>query len=316
MKTRSRTGTALRLRLLFFSMLPFTVIIASADQLDTMFLRGDSALGVEWTPDSVNTRADWYMHNGSTCTSSDTVYRHCDFIPGTTYKSIAYSYGGEDGHILFREKIKDGFLVGSHMCHYNKFGDPSSVIAGTDCSGFICHLWGVPRVSTRELYSQYKVITRDEIDVGDILVKPGSHAVLVVEREDDTHLLIWESTSVMNCCRERSIDLTVPYWDAYYPRRYEGLTSDSHVTDTTPRQMRSFPFVSYRNGRLAVHSSGQWRGTVEMFSLLGRKTASIECSLDKTNSVILSSGTGSGIAIVNLLSENGASYAVSLTALR
>jgi hypothetical protein len=295
-------------------MAPLAATVVVASQLDTMFVRGDSAIAIEWTPDSVNTRGDWYVQYGSTCAGADSVYRHCDFQPGVTYKSIAYSYGGEDGYIRFRDKIKEGYLVGSHMCHYNNYGDPSKVIAGTDCSGFVCYLWGVPRVSTRELSSQYKAIMRDELDAGDILVKSGSHTVLIVEREDSTHLLIWESTSAVNGCRERSIDLTDTYWDAYVPRRFEGLTADVLPVARSPRH-RPLPRVSWVNNHVIVHSSGPWQGTVELFSLHGRRIASVECGRGNSNNATASFTGSDGIAIIRVRSADGTVVTTPLSAL-
>lgn len=242
-------------------------IRSEASSLDTLFARGDSAIAVTWTPDSINTRAEWYQTNGAKCTGADSIYRHCDFIPGETYHSIAYSYGGEDGYIRFRDKIAEGFLVGSHLCHYNTFGDPSKAVAGTDCSGFICHLLEAPRVSTREFYSQYDVISREEMDVGDILVKSGSHAVIIIGKEDADNFLIWESTSVVNGCRERMIDITDSYWDAYYPRRYPGLST--RTAATIPRN-QGFPAVSVRGALVTLLSSDLWNGTLTVSDLAGR----------------------------------------------
>ncbi|MBN1309679.1 MAG: C40 family peptidase, partial [Chitinispirillaceae bacterium] len=225
MKSVMQWGTVINRTVFAAAFYCAAAVSLQADNLDTLFLRGDSSIAVTWTPDSNNTRPEWYRTNGSQCTGADSIYRHCDFLPGETYRGVAYSYGGEDGYLRFREKLAAGFIAGSHLCHYSTFGDPSPVVAGTDCSGFICYLWDVPRVSTRELHADYAAITREEIDVGDILVKPGSHVVLVVEREDDVRFLIWESTSVVNGCRERSIDITDGAWDAYDPRRYSGLTA-------------------------------------------------------------------------------------------
>ena len=259
---------------------------AGASSLDTLFFRGDSTLAVTWTPDSVNTRLEWYAANGSECTGADSVYRHCDFLPGRTYRSVAYSYGGEDGFLRFREKISEGFVVGSHLCHYNTFGDPSKAVAGTDCSGFVCYLLEAPRVSTREFYSQYTAIGRADIDVGDIIVKPGSHAVIVVEKEDENNFLIWESTSVVNGCRERMIDITDSYWDAYYPRRYPGLAVREQ-TAAPDCPAADSPHVSTNRNSLLVSSPAGWQGTVSVFSLQGRVVHTSRHTIENGSTAII-----------------------------
>jgi hypothetical protein len=285
-----------------------------ASPLDTLFMRGDSSIAIEWTADSVNTRNDWYSTNGSLCTGADSVYKHCDFIPGVTYHSIAYSYGGEDGYIKFRDKITAGLLIGSHMCHYNKYGDPSAIVAGTDCSGFVCYLWNVPRVATGTLNSQYKIITRAELDVGDILVKPGSHAVLIIEKEDDNIFLIWESTSAVNGCRERSIDLTDTYWNAYNPRRYEALTMDVTYAATN-NQNYLFPAVIFSGQRICITAAAPWHGTAELFTLSGKQLLSTTCMLEKEQSIALANIQASGVTILRLRKNDGENVTVPLHSL-
>lgn len=189
--------------------------------LDSMLARGDSCLAVEWIPDSVNTSSEWYVQYGSRCTGSDTVYLRSDFQAGTAYRSIAYSYGGEDPYHVFRDKVARGFLVGSHLCHYLSFGDPSDVVAGTDCSGFVCYLWNVPRTSTNGLSGdpRYRKIDKSSLEPGDILVKAASHTLFIVEQDTAAYYLVWEATSAVNGCRERVIDVSAAEWDAYIALR-------------------------------------------------------------------------------------------------
>jgi len=282
-------------------------------RFDIMLALGDSSIAIEWTPDSLNTRNAWYQQYGSGCNGADSVYRHCDFTAGQTYRSIAYSYGGEDGYVRFREKLESGFLAGSHMCHYNVFGDPSKTIAGTDCSGFICYLWGVPRVSTRELYSQYKVITREDIAPGDILVKSGSHAVIVIEREDATHFIIWESTSVGNCCRERSIDITDSYWDTYYPRRYEGLMM-SVKSPLVARPTNGLPTLRSTKGTILMSTSHGWSGSIELYTPSGRCLYSAEHALTSNSAKRIPVPVASGMVIARFLASGAVQGAVQVIA--
>lgn len=276
---------------------------AAALPLDTLLARGDSSLAVTWTPDSINTSAIWYLQNGATCTGADSIYRHSDFLPGVTYRSIAYSYGGEDSYGRFREKVKQGLLVGSHLCHYTTFGDPTPVVAGTDCSGFVCYLWGVPRVSTHGLKSTYAPQSWDNLSVGDILVKPGSHAVMVVEREDSTHLFIWESTSVVNGCRERSIDITESTWSSYYPLKYP--TSRLRQPETFHPQYAVMPSISFNNKLLTVKSLVGWHGTIGLYSASGKREWHTVCSLKPAGQETFSIASAAGLVLVRLESSDG-----------
>lgn len=285
-----------------------------AIHLDTLLARGDSSLSITWTPDSNNTNSQWYRENGSQCTGSDTVYLHCDFTPGITYSSIAYSYGGEDGFLRFREKVESGFLIGSHMCHYNLFGDPSPVVAGTDCSGFVCYLWDVPRVSTRGLHSNYTAINKRQLSVGDILVKPGSHTLLIVEVIDSMQLLIWESTSVVNGCRERIIDLNDTYWDAYYPRRYEGIISATHVSPRKATVPEAFPSATVIHGTVMLSAPKPWTGTAALFTGCGRLLSENRIE-GRTNTALTARIKRSGVYILRYVSRNHAEYSSTFAVL-
>lgn len=252
--------------------------------LDSVFARGDSCLAIEWTPDSVNTRSAWYIDNGSKCTGSDTVYRHADFIAGVPYRSIAYSYGGEDPYYIFREKVASGFLVGSHLCHYNTFGDPSSVIAGTDCSGFVCYVWDVPRMSTGGLAedSRFQHISKAAIEEGDILVKAGSHTVLVVEKDDSTHFLIWESTSAVNGCRERLIDIGDPAWNPYSALRNPGISVQTSEITKKIDLISSFS-VSCEKTRVLLHLNQPSLGYCLLHNASGRRIADLTVNIPSSS---------------------------------
>lgn len=288
----------------FLPLLPlFLLTSVNGIHLDTLFAHGDSSIAIEWTPDSANTDPEWYRIYGTGCTGADSIFRHCDFIPDETYRGVAYSYGGEDGYLRFREKVESGFLVGSHLCHYNSYGDPSPVVAGTDCSGFVCYLWDVPRVSTRGLHADYAEISREELDAGDILVKPGSHALLIVERDEGTRYLIWESTSVVNGCRERIIDISDDYWDAYYARRYEGIVTNTKVPHEQRLQGMRFPFVSKSLQAIELSSPSLWKGVITLCTLNGRQLYSGSYKVISGKPVRISLPRIQGICLIQLSSN-------------
>jgi hypothetical protein len=239
--------------------------------LDSVFARGDSCIQIEWTPDSVNTNPAWYQRYGSGCKGVDTAYRHCDFIPGRPYRGIAYSYGGEDPWYLFRSRLTQGFLAGSHQCHYNVYGDPSDTVTGADCSGFLCFIWNIPRLSTVMLVqgSQFIKIGRTQIETGDALVRSGYHAVFVAEADDPTNAVIWESSSSLPGCRERITDLTSPAWDLYTPLRYPPVNSGIREN---PGVHRTRPSVSieFRSGDMLIRSRAAGILSATIVTLSGR----------------------------------------------
>jgi hypothetical protein len=247
--------------------------IAQGFPLDSAYARGDSCLNVVWVPDSKNTKPDWYVQNGSLCTGNDTIYRHCDFIANTTYRSIAYSYGGEDPYNTFREKLGRGLLAGSHLCHYQTVGDPSPYVAGTDCSGFACYLWNVPRVSTIGLVSnpQYLKIQKSELQAGDLLVKAGSHAVFVVDRDDSATFVIWESTSAVNGCRERSMNIYDTVWAPYVAIRNPALTSVKRPAGSgaAATHLLGSVIVEYGKKMLYLRLNRPFSGDVVLYGLNG-----------------------------------------------
>ena len=243
--------------------------------LDSVFSRGDSCLAVEWTPDSANTRADWYVKWGAGC---DTGYRHCDFLPGVAYRSIPYSYGGEDPPALFREKLAQGFLAGSHQCHYNALFsqgiEVSTLVAGSDCSGFVCYVWNVPRTNTGGLISSpdYKRIAKSDLQPGDILVRSGYHTVFIVERVDSTEFLIWEETSAVNGCRERSINLADQAWDLYLAVRNPALTGTEAIKASRNNNINPLcDRVAVMPGvtSLLVRFKRSFSGTLTLYDLRG-----------------------------------------------
>jgi hypothetical protein len=257
--------------------------VAFTFPLDSAYSRGDSCLNIVWTPDSANTKPTWYIQNGSLCTGVDTVYRHCDFTPGVTYRSIAYSYGGEDPYLTFRDKLRRGLLAGSHLCHYQTVGDPSPYVAGTDCSGFACYLWNVPRVSTNGLVSdpQYQKIQKSDLRAGDLLVRAGSHAVFVVDQDDSTHFVIWESTSAVNGCRERVIDITDAAWAPYVAVRNPGITP---VQNAVLSAGAAVPFlggatVGKESAKISLRFNRPFKGDVDLYGLNGEriKKSRIDC---------------------------------------
>ncbi len=247
--------------------------------LDSTLARGDSCVNISWTPDSTNTDPSWYIHYGTQCTGTDSVYLHCDFIPEKPYKGIAYSYGGEDPWYLFRDRVDSGYFVGSHMCHYNEYGDPSDTIAGTDCSGFLCFIWNVPRMSTGGIIqsSLFDEIDKNDLQAGDGLVRGGYHCVFVVEADDPSEIVIWEASSSVFGCRERVTDINNSYWNTYTALRYPEITNIINNYKKSPKSTSDFISMRvFSNGKISVNSLYSKRMHIRVHNTLGqliRKTA-------------------------------------------
>lgn len=239
--------------------------------LDSVMTRIDSAISIQWVADSAVTDPTWYQENGDLCTGEDSIYRHSDFITGQSYRSIAYSYGGEDDWITFRERILEGTPAGSHLCHYKSIGDPTPYVTGSDCSGFLSYVWKVPRLSTTGFInsSRYEKISFEKLLPGDALVKAGTHAVIVIDPKTPENTLIAESTFRVNGCRYRSIDVTSSYWETYTALRYPEV--NTKIKSIHP--MANGVTIGRRNGKLTIYSSIETPITVSLYMVNGRRMA-------------------------------------------
>lgn len=280
----------------------------NASDIDSVISRSDSCVQIEWIPDSLNTSSTWYLAYGQNCTGADSVYRKCDFLPGTTYRGIAYSYGGEDPWYLFRNKLNLGFPAGSHQCHYYLYGDPSDTIAGTDCSGFLSFAWNYPRSSTRMFYSSpdFETISFSELKPGDALVMAtpecGYHAILVIESESLSETVIAEASSSVFGCRERVVDLNQPYWNCYKALRYPKLT----FADKNDRNTEKIPLTAKMmksNNHYRISLSLPFSGSVSLYNAMGKRIHQ-QC-ITSSESIKIPLEISSRIAILQLVSKTG-----------
>jgi hypothetical protein len=285
--------------------------------VDSVITLSDSCVQIRWTPDSINTDAAWYEQYGSTCTGTDTIYKHCDFFPGMEYSGIPYSYGGEDAWYTFRDHLQKGFLVGSHSCHYSVYGDPSNKVTGTDCSGFLSFVWGYPRSTTSTFYSGSAFITVPitEVRPGDALIKAtascGYHAILIVEANDIKEVVISEASSTVFGCRERIVDLSTNAWQCYKAIRYPKLANRAQPMQTQVK--KGFITIQpFSPGVYKVFFHQPYSGSIEVFTLNGRLVFSkIYQNCDK---VLIKTGNNGVLVfrITNTLTKTP----VSITTLR
>lgn len=286
-----------------------SIVIAYPFALDSVITRSDSCIAITWTPDSLNTDNRWYTQYGTKCTSSDSIYRHCDFIAGRPYKGIAYSYGGEDPWYTFRMRLATGFLAGSHQCHYNVFGDPSSKVTGTDCSGFLCFVWSIPRVATTDLYNNKAFITipRTEVISGDALVKAsaayGYHAILIVEAEDPTEVVIAEASSTVFGCRQRVVDLTSSEWSPFKAIRNPALQRPQRIVTTNKDVIQNFTITQSGNDHVSLHLFQPVTGKLSGYDLNGKELFQMNIDKTSTDYTITREVSASRVIFVSIQSE-------------
>ncbi|MCL5887497.1 MAG: cell wall-binding repeat-containing protein [Actinobacteria bacterium] len=100
----------------------------------------------------------------------------------------------------------------------------------TDCSGFVSMAWGLPGPgrTTRDLAAVSTTITRDQLQPGDIMLKPGTH-VAIFAGWHNAERTIWRSLEQSNS-QDGAVSRLIPYpfWGetGYVPRRFNGLGDD------------------------------------------------------------------------------------------
>lgn len=100
----------------------------------------------------------------------------------------------------------------------------------TDCSGFVSMAWGLPTPgrTTRDLAAVSTTITREQLQPGDIMLRPGVHVAIFAgwHNAERTH---WRSLEQSNSQRGAvSRVIPYPFWGdtGYIPRRFNGLGDD------------------------------------------------------------------------------------------
>jgi hypothetical protein len=130
----------------------------------------------------------------------------------------------------------------------------------------------VPRVSTSVFYSStsYTAIPLTQVKPGDALIKAsaacGYHAILIVEADDLTEVVISEASSTSFGCRERIVDLTSAGWSCYKAIRFPKLVnSDSRSIDT--HENTSIPDFSIITGpeKILLQMTHSFTGTISCY---------------------------------------------------
>ncbi|MGC8993140.1 MAG: hypothetical protein ACP5JE_06265, partial [Thermoplasmata archaeon] len=85
-----------------------------------------------------------------------------DFRAGVVYPGEAYWLSGNDSIDVFRDKISNGYVPGGYELN-------AANRAGIDCSAFVSRAWGISRHGTSTLSNVSRLITRSQLQAGDIL---------------------------------------------------------------------------------------------------------------------------------------------------
>jgi cell wall-associated NlpC family hydrolase len=101
-------------------------------------------------------------------------------------KGAPYRWGGYHPSLeSYLQQLQEGRLAGN-ICtcrhanlNYCRF--PEAV--GWDCSGFVSYAWKIDYLTTVDLLSVATLIDWDDLQAGDIVVRPGYHAALVMHDE-------------------------------------------------------------------------------------------------------------------------------------
>jgi len=100
----------------------------------------------------------------------------------------------------------------------------------TDCSGFVSMAWGLPGPgrTTREFAAISTTITREQLQPGDIMLKPGTH-VAIFAGWTNPERTEWRSLE-QSGSNERAVSRLIryPFWNetGYTPRRFNRLGDD------------------------------------------------------------------------------------------
>jgi cell wall-associated NlpC family hydrolase len=122
-------------------------------------------------------------------------------------KGAPYRWGGYHPSLeSYLQQLQEGRLAGN-ICtcrhanlNYCRF--PEAV--GWDCSGFVSYAWKIDYLTTVDLLSVATLIDWDDLQAGDIVVRPGYHAALVMHDEPSRRALkvIHATVACGRVCKE------------------------------------------------------------------------------------------------------------------
>lgn len=140
------------------------------------------------------------------------------------FDSVAYDWGGTDTPSSFNAAMDAGFQAGD----IDKTSESCS--RGVDCSAFVSNAWAATRQTTESLPTISTVITKSELQPGDILNKSGTHVAMFVSNGTNGPVTV-EATTDMSY--DRVAYITNPSWTrfstgtGYSYRRYNSVCPDT-----------------------------------------------------------------------------------------
>ncbi|MCW8419978.1 MULTISPECIES: NlpC/P60 family protein [Fluoribacter] len=96
--------------------------------------------------------------------------------------SVSYNWGGFDSVDAFIEKIETMKAGNTNTKHPPLL----RCTAGVDCSGFVSRLWNLPsKWNTSDIAQNTNIILEEELQTGDVFVKPNAHVMLFSHWNND-----------------------------------------------------------------------------------------------------------------------------------
>jgi hypothetical protein len=192
---------------------------------------------LEWMPEQCHIRHGKDLKGITVHTPDTTLTRHGDdrgwWKPGTLAKGMAYKWGGFDTPQSYLHGLKKGKKAGDIANSYKIRLDDAAISQGSvgiDCSGFISRCWGLPKhYSTRDLPSISNPISWEELQPGDIILKPG-HVLMFAARKGN--FLVGYEAGPIPSWRVHRGGILVSYLkkEGYSPWRYRDMTTSQSVS--------------------------------------------------------------------------------------
>lgn len=156
---------------------------------------------------------------------------------GQLNTGVPYSWGNASTLDEFGDGIRAGMYAGN--VPEDKRRRISRFTVGVDCSGLLTRCWQLPqRITTRDIPAFADVLSCiDEIQPGDVLAKPGSHAMIFVRFEDSERrkAIIIDATRSTGKVSQRLVEVAPLLANGYkaYRRKVDGAP-DKHTSQVAP----------------------------------------------------------------------------------
>lgn len=149
------------------------------------------------------------------------------WLPGRVNTGVPYSWGNASTLAEFEAGIRAGKYAGN--VPENKRQRVSRHTVGVDCSGLLTRCWQLSqRITTRDIPACADVLScLGEIQPGDVLAKPGSHAMIFIRfaDQDRREALIIDATRSTGKVSQRLVEVA-----PLLANGYQAYRRKAHIT--------------------------------------------------------------------------------------